>query len=136
MAEEDEEVEIEGEAQIRFVLCLLGNLYSPEDIAIVAMTMADEFEESFKCIECGIDVADEGELFAVHKELRAEITLEDGEELCVGCFEERLGRELQYFDFTSSMIQNEHENHDDCSYEHSDKLKNRLISGLDVMNPE
>lgn len=126
---EEYAIEPEDEAKIRYVLELLHNDFPPDDVAMIAIAMAEEFDEKFQCKECEDDVIAKQEFFFVHEELREQVGLGDGGMLCVECFEKRLGRELSYFDFTSTMV-------GDLGLPQSEILRSRLISGLEETLPK
>lgn len=134
--DEDDELTPQEEAQqhiidnqIMFVLQLLLNDYEAEDIARVAQDLLDLYKSQFLCVDCEESVTDKGEFFLVHDELLQEVELEEGL-LCVSCFEKRLGRELQYFDFTSAMVTSSRE------INKSELLAKRLINGLAETLPQ
>jgi hypothetical protein len=72
------------------------------------------------------------ECYMVHDELWAEAGMKyDGGSLCVGCLEQRLGRELIAGDFKNNFIQND----PDFSL-HTPMLRSRLTSGgKSAVNP-
>ena len=115
------------DAQIMFFLRLMTNEYHTNDIQRIATKLNTMYHDQFKCKDCDISVLDKHEFFLVHDELEEEVDLDEGR-LCVECFEKRLGRELQYFDFTGDMIINGGD-------DHSPLLKKRLISGLEETLP-
>lgn len=124
---EEENSEIE-DSQIGFFLNLLSGDYHPKDIARVALMLLERWEEQFACRDCDESVMDKQEFFLVHDELEEQVGLDSGR-LCVACFEARLGRELQYFDFTKMMVNDE-------EMGHSDLLNKRLINGLAESLPD
>lgn len=114
--------------EIAFFLRLLMNDYSVDDIARVAVDIATTLDEELECQDCKEHVVKKKEFFLVHDELEKQVGLDHGR-LCVKCFEKRLGRELQYFDFTKQMILSD-------NMECSPLLRNRMNSGLDSTLPE
>jgi hypothetical protein len=82
------------------------------------------------CKDCGVDTAPKGrececEYYMVHDKVWSTAGMKkDGGFLCIGCLENRLGRELTAADFTSAPVNNPHWwRH---SWRHSERLENRL----------
>lgn len=60
-------------------------------------------DECFLCVDCGIDTRDIGESDYKVKSKVGGIGRCQGLELCLGCFEHRIGRKLNFKDFAHSM---------------------------------
>ncbi len=75
----------------------------------------DKFKNETACVDCGIDTIEIDEYYMVWNDIWP---LEGRGMLCIGCLENRLGRELTREDFTDAPI-NE-------IFTYSDRLKNRL----------
>jgi hypothetical protein len=76
------------------------------------------------CVDCGVDVSCVGgiaEYYLVHDHVWAACGLKPkGGELCIGCLERRLGRQLTRSDFVNSHI------HAPGHFEQSARLRDRL----------
>lgn len=60
-------------------------------------------DNPFLCVDCGEDTLERGESDYQVKKKVAKIGRCQGLELCIGCFEGRIGRKLIFSDFTHSM---------------------------------
>jgi len=67
--------------------------------------MQDDLYARFTCVDCKVNTFEIDEYYMVHDEiwLSAGMRLNGGM-LCIGCLEERLGRQLVAADFTSYPI--------------------------------
>jgi hypothetical protein len=72
------------------------------------------------CADCGVNTFEANEYYMVHNSVwgAAGMEMESGM-LCIGCLEERLGRQLTSSDFIDAPINTER-------YRRSERLKNRL----------
>lgn len=59
------------------------------------------------CSDCGIDTREIDEYYMVHFELWEQVIPERNGFLCIGCLEERLGRELNAEDFLDCPLNKE-----------------------------
>lgn len=73
----------------------------------------------FDCMDCGVDTSKTHEYYMVHDEIWLFVNPGDYGMLCIGCLEERLGRELTPYDFTDAPVNSE-------DWIHSDRLKSRI----------
>lgn len=85
---------------------------------------------AFACVDCSVNTSDIHEYYMVHDELwlGAGMTF-DGGMLCIGCLEDRLGRDLTHKDFTDAPV-----NHG--VFRQSERLLNRLGSTTIWYSPE
>lgn len=63
----------------------------------------EEIENPFICVDCGKDTSELGEADYKVKMKVMKIGRCQGLELCLGCFENRIGRKLSFQDFSQSM---------------------------------
>lgn len=65
----------------------------------------DEYPE-FKCVSCGVNTLQLGEYYMIHRELWVAVTgkRERKKMMCIGCVEQRLGRALNFHDFTTAPV--------------------------------
>lgn len=74
------------------------------------------------CLDCNIDTGKHKEHYFVHTLLWIEVVGTKLGMLCVGCFEKRLGRKLNKYDFPDVTV-------NDPKYEDkSQRLADRLVS--------
>lgn len=64
--------------------------------------MSDTTIHRRECRSCGVDTEDINEFYMVHNEMWEEFGV-DGQ-LCIGCLEESLGRELESDDFSECPL--------------------------------
>lgn len=85
--------------------------YSPEGLVKEAVDFAvkeqDKLRSSFICMDCKVDTMSIDEYYMVHDEIWEEAVPEFEGMLCIGCLEERLGRELTPDDFPTDLPVNE-----------------------------
>ena len=74
---------------------------------------------SLDCIWCGVDTAEIGEFYMVRNEIWDEYGPKTGC-LCIGCLEDRIGRQLRPDDFKDAPINTNPDQH------RSDRLQDRL----------
>lgn len=78
-------------------------------------------KRDFDCADCGINTIEINEFYMVENELWDSHGAGEGM-LCVGCFEERLGRELRPSDFSRARC-----NWNWCDLDnHSERLSDRI----------
>lgn len=68
--------------------------------------MAVGSRRKFLCIDCGVDTGKICEFYFIKTELWLKIMATIKGMLCIGCLENRLGRQLQKSDFTDATINN------------------------------
>lgn len=83
--------------------------------------MLKEYPE-FNCVKCGCNTLYHGEYYMVHNKLWKQAHRKRKGMLCIGCFEENLGRQLTSKDFTDAPVNNID------MFEKSERLKSRLQS--------
>lgn len=83
------------------------------------------WKKLFVCLDCQVNTSDINEYYMVHNHIWNRIVPEGSGMLCIGCLETRLGRELNFGDFTDALI-----NHPDGAFlkPHSERLYHRLTS--------
>jgi hypothetical protein len=69
-----------------------------------AIQMSKDIDESFKCLDCGINTGDIGEYYSVEDDVWLLANPQHHGMLCIGCIEERLGRVLTPADFIDYPI--------------------------------
>ncbi len=75
----------------------------------------------FKCVDCGVNTNDINEYYMVHDHIWHSVDMaSDGGMLCIGCLEERLGRQINAADFTDMPV-----NYVDF-FDRSERLLSRL----------
>jgi hypothetical protein len=79
----------------------------------------------FDCADCGVDTNLNGEYYMVNDDMweTAAEDVVDGM-LCIGCLEDRIGRELELKDFADVLL-----NNIDMGWRKSDRLIERLLRG-------
>lgn len=84
----------------------------------------DEPDIDMICVDCHVDTEAICEFFHVHDDVWAAATagrgVPEGNVLCIGCVEARLGRQLTARDFTNARV--------NLFGKHSARLKNRLTA--------
>lgn len=78
--------------------------------------------EAFRCLGCGVDTSWLDEYYMIQDELWFEVNPVCDGMLCIGCVEQRLGRELKSEDFTKVPV-----NDIEWGFK-SERLMNRLNS--------
>ena len=68
--------------------------------------MAKKSRRRFLCVDCGVDTGRIGEYYFIHTPLWLSVIDSIAGMLCVGCLENRLGRQLRRNDFTNAWINN------------------------------
>lgn len=79
----------------------------------------------FVCMDCEVDTKKIREYFMVEDDIWAENVPEHRGFLCVGCLEDRMGRELEANDFPSHLPIN---SPDGLFFPHSERLRARLTT--------
>ena len=77
---------------------------------------------NFRCLDCGIDTGKISEYYYLNNNLWESVNPTSKGMLCLGCVENRLGRELQRSDFTGCFLNNPKCRHSSMSDRFFDRL--------------